>query len=191
MTNHTPLSQALLVTFIGIAFLTGPACRKTKTKPTAKEQYASWRKAIKNKRCGALYGLIDEKSRWAVMSLVRDARATADLIRKHYPKSRQRGALARVRPADETSPKEWLTHYCRTRKLLETLAPLGLPPKTKEKKGSRLEVVTAEGREVVFLRDKYGRWGCNALYDLLKREQIRMANILKITKENASQFKQD
>jgi hypothetical protein len=181
-----------LITFcLGVTLTAGMGCRKNKTKPTAEDQYQSWRKAIKNKRCKSLYGLIDEKSRWAVMSLVRDARAADDLIQKHYPKSRQRGALARVSPANETSPQEWLTHYCRTRNLMKPLAALGLSPKEKHKKGSRYRVVTTKGRELVFLRDKYGRWGCNALRKHLKREQIRMANILKITKENVSQFRQD
>lgn len=182
-----------MVTFLLIlAQIFSLGCSKnSEDKQTAEETYKAWSDAIQNNRCEEIYDLLDEKSRWAVMSLVKDTGKAAGLIKKHYPKSRKQGALARLGPAAGASPQKWMTRHCRHNKLLQKLKPFSGAPKKTQKNKNVFRVMTPSGQEAVFIRDKYGRWGCNALKEHLEKVQVRMVNILKLTRENVGRFKAD
>ncbi len=164
-------------------------CRRGNPKylsPT--KTYNAWSEAVKKGRCEDLYDLLDEKSRWAVMSTAEDAGKAASLINRHYPKDRKPGALARVGPAAGSAPGTWMTLHCTRENLIQKLKPFSGRAKELEKSKNIYRVETPSGKEVTLLRDRYGRWGCNVLYEHLKKAQIRMANILRITRENAALF---
>lgn len=162
-------------------------CRNEKSKkPSLPEVHSRWRKMIANKECAELFGLLDQKSRWAVISLVRDANEVAKLVEAHYPANRRARALARVSLARSSSgPAEWLAGYCRKRDLLKLLAPLAAQKKSISREKNRAIISIEGGKRLHFFKDPYGRWGCTALKKRLKKEQIRMANVLKATRENA------
>lgn len=122
------------------------------------------------------------------MSMAKDAGKAAALINKHYPNDRKPGALARIGPVAGFRPDKWMTRYCLRENLIQKLKPFSGEPKNIKRSINVYRVTTPTGEEVTLLRDKYGHWGCNALYDHLKKAQIRMANILKITRENAALF---
>jgi len=186
-------SNIILATFLFIfAHIFSSGCnKKSDDKQTAEETYKAWSDAIQKNRCKDIYDLLDEKSRWAVMSLVKDTGKAAALIKKHYPKSRKQGALARLGPAAGASPQKWMTRHCRHNKLLQKLKVFSGAPKKTQKNKNVFRVTTPSGEEATLIRDKYGRWGCNALQEHLEKVQIRMVNILKLTRENVARFKAD
>ncbi len=184
------ISTTIFLLFLAQGLYSG--CNKNSDdKKTAEETYKAWSDAIQKNRCEDIYDLLDEKSRWAVMSLVKDTGKAAALIKKHYPKNRKQGALARLGPAAGASPQKWMTRHCRQNRLLQKLKPFSGAPKKTQKNKDVFRVTTPSGEVATLIRDKYGRWGCSALKEHLEKVQVRMVNILKLTRENVARFKAD
>lgn len=188
----TTFSLALLVPTVACVLTAGwlgGGCKKKKKKPSLETVHKRWQKALRQKRCRDLYPLLDQKSHWAVLSLVRDAKKVAALVRRHYPPARRDRALSHVAMARRAKDgAEWLAAYCRKHTLCQTFAAWAAAPRTIEKKGDTATVILSNGKRLTFFRDPWKRWGCTLLRKRLQEEQKRMANVLKATRENAALF---
>lgn len=108
--------------------LLAPACKGRSghsAKKTPRELVAALRKAARAGDFKAVYGLLDESSRWSVMSIFQAQQRARALVRKHYPAERQAAELRRTHlVATAADPEAYFAAYGRERRLLERLRDL-------------------------------------------------------------------
>ncbi len=168
--------------------VTWTACHG-KDKPGPKEVYRRWAKAVAANQCSKMYSLLDEKSRWAVISAAKDTARAAALIQKAYPPSRRGKELSKLGVSTATgSPKDYFVDICKRHRYPARLAKSTGALTEIRVQGSKAVVTTDKGTKIELLRDKYGRWGCNALHEELVRRQLIAANFFKMVESNASDF---
>ncbi len=175
-----------LILMAWILFLPS-SCKKHKTGPT--DVYEHWSRAVLAHDCGRIYRLLDEKSRWAVMSAARDTAKAAAIIQKSYPENRKAEELSKlgVQVADG-KPEAYFESICRRHHYPRLLAPTAGKITAITVVGDKAHVVTDKKTRVLLTRDQYGRWGCTALKDQVVRRQLVAANFLKIVEQNAKVF---
>lgn len=177
---------ALVTLAISAAGLLLSCKRKVKSFAGA---YASLKQAVRKRECDALFGLLDQKGEWAAMSLVRDANEIARLVKDHYPAHLRERELARIGGAAAADARSFVAGLCRRSRVLEGLDHLLQKPQKVASSSKEGLVITASGQRIRFSRDQYGKWGCDILTERLERRKHRMANLLKLTRENASVYR--
>lgn len=165
------------------------ACRRKHPRSFGQAR-AELRSLAKKKNCGRLFRVLDLKSRWAAISLVRDAKRVEALVKAHYPPERQERALARVRQAATAgNAEQWVKRFCVREKLMKGLEDLADKPRKVVSGKKRGHLITSTGRKVNCHRDSYGDWGCDMLTARVVAEQLRMANLVKLTEENVAFYR--
>ena len=164
------------------------SCKKAK--PGPKEIYERWAEAVSQGRCKALYPLLDEKSRWAVMSAAKDTAKAAAVIQRSYPENRRRQELSKlgVRVADG-DPATYFEAICQRYRYPALLANTAGKIAKLNVSGNKAVVTTDKGVDVELSKDQYGRWGCKALATEVHRRQVMAANFLKMVQTNAETFR--
>jgi hypothetical protein len=89
---------------------------------TPAQALSELRRAVGEDDTRRIYQLLDQTSRWSVMTIYRDLRSICHLVRQHYPRERQARELERCRDADQApKPELYFGKLARTQRLLEPL----------------------------------------------------------------------
>jgi len=119
---------------------------------------------------GGVYELLDQDSRWSLMSIHKDQHAICALVRASYPKERQARELERCRLADRArDAKAMFAAYARQEALLAKLAGQA-PPRAE------------------LCQDGAG-WRYCGLRAELERLKVKTARDAASIRENAEAFK--
>jgi hypothetical protein len=138
----------------------------------------------------ALFEVLDERSRAALYSISRDARAAARLIRADYPDSERAenlrwlgGAALAQDAADLFSIR--CPAACRAR-LTEGV---GAPVATRPRKDGAVDVTTARGGTLVLFRGQAGAWGLVWNTVALAQERVQISRELRQVVRNAATYR--
>lgn len=139
--------------------------------PRSREQAAALlHEAVTARDPGKIYDLLDQQSRWSVISIHKNLRQICSLVKAHYPKQRRARELERCAAAARvTEPRAYLASLPWTAELLRPLSA-----------GS---AAAGEG-----LCQKDGTWGYCGLAQGLRGLKIKSARDLATTRENADSF---
>lgn len=135
----------------------------------------------------ALFDLLDQQSRWSVMSVHRDLRKVCELVRQSYPKDRQAREITRCRAAETADDaRAFFAGQARGWGLLATLEGLS---GTESLPGSG-DRRTAQGKHgpVSLCQDGEG-WGYCGAREALEAMKVKTARDLATVQENAEAFR--
>jgi hypothetical protein len=162
---------------------------------TPEEAFAELTRAARQGDGGRLYALLDNDSRWSLMSIQRDQREICAIVRSTYPKEHQERELARCRQAAMAKDVEaYFVSYAAGQRLLAPLAALGKMGR-RSGSGARVEIEAERGRVAVCeeQRKEDGRelrgWVYCGLRPQLEAAKIKAARDLTSVRENAESYK--
>ena len=142
-----------------------------------------------------LWGLLDQTSRWSLMSVQRDLREICTLVRASYPREQQARELQRCRPAAEAKTAEELfVAYAKAQRLLRPLARVG-PPGARRGTGDSLEIESGGTRVALCRehrrvgREEHAGWAYCGLREHLDAAKLKAARDLVTVRENAESYK--
>ena len=125
------------------------------------------RQAVKARDPGLIYDLLDQQSRWSVISIHKDLGKICSLVKTHYPKQRQARELQRCAGAARSrDARAYLAALPWTAELLRPL----------------------QGDSIQGLCQQGGAWSYCGLGDGLGRLKVKSARDLATTRENADTF---
>jgi len=147
-------------------------------------------RAIENEDSRKLYRVIDERARHALISIVADRRAAADLIRESYPPSERDRALAELGDAAQVEDGEGLFALrCDSECRSEVGARIG-GVESSEEDGEELVVHTSREEELRLYRRGEGHWwGIVWRTAALDRERSRANQDLHRIEDNAETYR--
>jgi hypothetical protein len=175
-----------------LVLLTAPGCRtRDQEVPpgSAAEVLSRLGAAVRADELAEVWKLLDEGTRWSVMSIYKDRRRTCELIRAHYPKERQPGELRRCRAAEvATDAGAFFTALARRHRgrVIEPLARFKAPGK---RSGGEGRVELSDGRHrLVFCKEERG-WSYCGLRDYMDRLKTKAARDRVTVQENIESFR--
>lgn len=104
------------------------ACRQKPQQPptTPDEALVAFHKAVQRGRAKPVFALLDQQTKWSVMSTRRAQVKVRSLVRQHYPADRAARELDRTRLAGQArGPAEYFMGVARARGLLVPFSGLG------------------------------------------------------------------
>jgi hypothetical protein len=147
-------------------------------------------RAVEHDDAAALYKVIDERARHAMISIVNDRREAARLVRESYPEAEQAAALRALGDAAEVTSAQALFARRCDRACREALgATLGAAAETRTE-GELTVVTTARGTTVRLFHggDGHGWYGLEWHTAELSGERDRANRDLAIIRENAATY---
>jgi hypothetical protein len=133
-----------------------------------------------------LFDLLDQQSRWSVMTVHRDLRHLCELVRAHYPKDRQARELARCHAAEAApEPRDFFGRQANAWGVLRGLQGLtgkeGLEGSGEQRtvKGLRPPVILCRGPD----------WSYCGLREELERIKLRTTRDLATVQENVEAYR--
>ncbi len=161
-----------------LASLAG-ACR-TEPKKGPQTAVRRWNRALRDRDCSLLYEALDEKSKWAVMSMARDAVSASRLIQARYRGQARMRELSKLGlPVVTKDAKRLFAALCERERFIDRLRERHGPIRKVRTEGGRATAVTARGTKLFLERDDYGRWGVTVLRNDLRARALRLSNIRK------------
>ena len=168
------LTFCLVLTFVGCS---QKSTTQRQTPRTAEQTLAALTGAVQQKKMGSVFVLLDQQSRWSVMTIHKNLKQVCSLVRSRYPKQRQARAMERcAAAAGATDARAYfvsLTAVGPVQAALASLASGG--PQTARK---------------VLCQQKQGRWSYCGLRKPLQQLELKSARDLQSTRENADTFGQ-
>ena len=135
-----------------------------------------------------LFDLLDQDSRWSVMTVHRDLRALCQLVRTHYPKDRQIRELQRCSAAETArEPRDLFVGQARGWGMLEGID--GLSGKEPVQGSGEQRSVTRAGAPALLLCRGGAGWGYCGLREKLDGLKLKTARDLASVQENAEAYK--
>jgi hypothetical protein len=146
-------------------------------------------RAIEARDGRQLFRVIDERSRHALISIVQDRRAAAQLVREAYPRAEREAALRALGDAaDATDAAELFARRCGAPCMAQIRQQLGAPVEQREQ-GQELIVQTAQGGTLRMHRGSDSWWGLVWRTDELSRERDHAAQELRQIRDNAEVYR--
>ena len=144
---------------------------------------------------GALFDALDQKTRWAFISIQKWHREAYDIVLSNYPEGpvREREKHRFEHAATAASARE-LFKADVAPGLLPKLAPLaagaaaGDPPVEMAPSGSEAVVVLASGARVPFARGSHGGWGYAGLDEQAEDHKLRAYHDLEVVRSSAADY---
>jgi len=168
---------------LSIAGCASSKAPKPNVPKTPEQVLSDLKQAIAHKDTGKIYAMLDQQSRWSVMSIYRDQKTICSLVRAHYPQKRQARELDRCSDAVRCKNVDsFFSVLTRKHKLLVSLSRLPDEDISEEDKahGERKDrgPFTKEG----------GYWYYAGLRQELKSIKVKIARDLVTIKENTAAF---
>jgi hypothetical protein len=182
------LVVALLIAFAG-------ACRKKK-KPVVPQTPAQLaqelNRAAVNDRNGRLFDLLDEASRWSIMSIYRARREACELIRADYPEEQQARELSRCKLALlHPDPESYFGAYAKQHhgRVIRPLKQLGGGGLEIEEKGTGRATLIVGDTKLSACKSE-DVWTYCELRDTLEQTKIKAARDLKMVRDNVETYRE-
>jgi hypothetical protein len=162
--------------------------RKAKTPEDA---YARFTAAVGAHDGAALFDALDQKTRWAWISIQKYQREAYDIVLSNYPEGQERERAAhRFEPgATATSARELFAAQAAPA-LLPTLAPLAAPGAKIEASpsGGEAAAVLASGARVPLARGEDGSWGFAGTAKDAEEQKVRAFHDLEVVRASAADY---
>jgi len=135
-----------------------------------------------------LFELLDEKTRWSIMSVYKDQQKMCELIRTHYPKQVQARELRRCHLAASSRDVAafFAANVKQDRGLIDPLLQFTAPGR-QEGSGTKVELVS-QGRRLAFCKED-GGWGYCGLRERVERLKVKSARDLTTVRENSESYR--
>lgn len=171
--------------WLGFLLVAGQAggCRQQAARQqTPSEAFAALRQAARAGRARQVFELLDQPTRWSVMSSWRAQREIHQLVRAHYPKGRQARELRRTRHAAAAADAPaFFAAICEAQRLLEPLARLTKIDAV-EGSGSAVTLISGQLRLAFCRHEK--RWGYCGLREKFDQLKLSAARDLDTVRES-------
>lgn len=181
------MTRLLLLCLVAVTTFGGPGCnRKAKTPEDA---YARFTAAVGAHDGAALFDALDQKTRWAWISIQKYHREAYDIVLSNYPEGQEREREAhRFEPgATATSARELFAAQAAPA-LLPTLAPLAAPGAKIEASGGEAVAVLASGARVPLARGDDGSWGYAGTAKDAEEQKVRAFHDLEVVRASAADY---
>jgi hypothetical protein len=181
------ITRLLLLCLLGVSSFGAVGCnRKAKTPEDA---YARFTAAVTARDGAALFDALDQKTRWAWISIQKYHREAYDIVLSNYPEGQERERAAhRFEPgATATSARELFAAQAAPA-LLPTLAPLAVPGAKIETSGGEAAAVLASGARVPLARGEDGSWGYAGTSKDAEEQKVRAFHDLEVVRASAADY---
>lgn len=190
MLLHINRFKIVLLALVIISIISGNGCRRNSTVRGARspeQAFTDLAQLVREHKTSRIYDLLDNESRWSLMTILRDQRAICDLVRTQYPQNRQARELLRCQlSARAKDARDLFEAYARA---YQVLTPLEHLSSISKKQGTfdRVEI-ESQGVKLMFCREGAGWFFCG-LRSQLEALKVKSARDLISIKENADSFK--
>ena len=142
---------------------------------------------------GALFDALDQKARWAFMSVQKWHREAYDIVLSNYPEGpvREREKHRFEHAATATSARELFKVDVAPgllAKLVPQMAAGGDPPVEMGSSGSEAAVVLPSGARVPFARGSRGGWGYAGFDEQAEDQKMRAYHDLEVVRSSAADY---
>jgi hypothetical protein len=160
--------------------------RKAKT---PEEAYARFTAAVGARDGAALFDALDQKTRWAWISIQKYHREAYDIVLSNYPEGAERERAAhRFEPgATATSARELFVAQAAPA-LLPHLAPLAVAGARVEASGAEGAAVLPSGAKVPLARGEDGSWGYSGSATDAEEQKVRAFHDLEVVRASAADY---
>jgi hypothetical protein len=162
--------------------------RKAKT---PEEAYARFTAAVTARDGAALFDALDQKTRWAWMSIQKYHREAYDIVLSNYPEGqdRERESHRFQAGATATSARELFAAQAAPG-LLPMLVPLAAADARVESapSGNEAAAVLASGVRVVLTRGDDGSWGYAGAAKDAEEQKVRAFHDLEVVRASAADY---
>lgn len=181
------MTRLLLLCLVTVSTFGAVGCnRKAKTPEDA---YARFTAAVSAHDGAALFDALDQKTRWAWISIQKYHREAYDIVLSNYPEGQERERAAhRFEPgATATSARELFAAQAAPA-LFPTLAPLAAPGARIEASGGEAAAVLASGTRVPLARGEDGSWGYAGSTKDAEEQKVRAFHDLEVVRASAADY---
>jgi hypothetical protein len=159
---------------------------------TPEQAFRGVERAVAAGDAAAIYGLVDQQTRWAIQSTLKDQQLQRTIIQAKYPEAEAQKALATLRAAEESQPALYFKRINDDRHVVEAfrkrLGSVSGPIKSKIDGPDAVWVARQDGMPFHFAKNKDGTWGWSELRGDWALEQDRAQHAVKTVQENAKLY---
>jgi len=164
----------------------------TRGPKTPEQAFRGLERAIAAGDAVAVYGLLDQQTRWSVQSVLHDQRLMRTIIAAKYPEAEAPKALSTLRAAEESDPAMFFKRVNDERHLVEAfrkrLGAVSGPIKSKIDGPDAVWVARQDGMPFHFAKNKDGSWGWSELRAEWELEKDRAQHAVTTVQENAKLY---
>ncbi|MCU1279601.1 MAG: hypothetical protein JWM53_3147 [bacterium] len=159
---------------------------------TPEQAFQQLERAIAAGDAQAVYGLVDQQTRWSIQSALKDQRLQRTIITAKYPEAEAQKALATLRAAEETDAAPYFKRVNDERHVVEAfrkrLGSVSGPIKSKIDGADAVWVARQDGMPFHFAKNRDGSWGWMELRGDWELEKDRAQHAVKTVQENAKLY---
>jgi hypothetical protein len=175
---------------MALALVVAAGC--TRGPKTPEQAFLQLERAIAAGDAVAVYGLVDQKTRWSIQSALKDQRLERTIISAKYPEAEAQKALASLRAAEETDPAQYFKRVNDERHVVEAfrkrLGSVSGPIKNKIDGPDSAWVAREDGMPFHFSKNRDGSWGWMELRGDWDLEKDRAQHAVKTVQDNAKLY---
>jgi hypothetical protein len=167
----------------------------TRGPKTPEQAFRDLERAIASGDAVAVYGLVDQPTRWSIQSALKDQRLQRTIITAKYPEAEAQKALAMLRAAEETDPAQYFKRINDERHVVEAyrkrLGSVSGPIKNKIDGPDAMWVARQDGMPFHFSKNRDGSWGWSELRGDWELEKDRAQHAVQTVQDNAKLYQKD
>jgi hypothetical protein len=164
----------------------------TRGPKTPEQAFRTMERAIAAGDAVAIYGVVDQQTRWSIQSALHDQRLQRTIIAAKYPEAEAQKALAGLRAAEEADPALYFKRINDERHVVEAfrkrLGSVSGPIKSKIDGPDAVWVARQDGMPFHFAKNKDGSWGWSELRGDWELEKDRAQHAVTTVQENAKLY---
>lgn len=177
------------VTIVALA-LFAAAC--TRGPRTPEQAFQKLEVAIAAGDAVAFYNVLDQPTKWAIQSTLRDQRVMRTIIKAKYPEAEAAKALRPLAAAEESDPAQYFKRINDERHIVQAyrkrLGPVSGSIRSKIDGADDCWVARQDGMPFRFHKNKDRSWGFTELLGDWKAEQDRADHAVATVRENAKLY---
>jgi hypothetical protein len=178
------------IRMMALALLVAAGCSRGPKTP--EQAFQQLERAVAAGDAAAVYGLVDQHTRWSIQSALKDQRLMRTIITAKYPEAEAQKALATLRAAEETDPAQYYKRVNDERRVVEAfrkrLGSVSGPIKSKIDGPDAVWVARQDGMPFHFAKNRDGSWGWSELRGDWELEKDRAQHGVKTVQENAKLY---
>jgi len=175
---------------MALALVVAAGC--TRGPKTPEQAFRGLERAIAAGDAVAVYGLVDQQTRWSIQSALKDQRLQRTIITAKYPEAEAQKALGTLRAAEETDPAQYFKRVNDERHVVEAfrkrLGSVSGPIMNKIDGPDAAWVARQDGMPFHFTKNRDGSWGWSELRGDWELEKDRAQHAVKTVQENAKLY---
>jgi hypothetical protein len=178
------------ICMMALVWLVAAGCSRGPKTP--EQAFQQLERAIAAGDAVAVYGLVDQPTRWSIQSALKDQRLERTIIDAKYPEAEAQKALATLRAAEETDAAQYFKRVNDERHVVEAyrkrLGSVSGPIKSKIDGADAVWVARQDGMPFHFAKNRDGSWGWSELRGDWELEKDRAQHAVKTVQENAKLY---